>query len=539
MLSRARQSAVGGLSNSNDRMQVARDRLTWAVLLLPALLGIVFVMSLTRDGAGASGDSAFYVMGARNLLAGNGYARVSGSGEPQPITGFPPMFSIVLAGLGLAGMDGFEAARYLNAVLFGANLFLGGGLIYLISGSRWAAGIGSGLMLSSMTLVQLHSWVMTEPLYITMFLLSAATLAIGIQRGDLRLHLLAGLLAGFAGLTRYVGVGMVGAGAVTALLVGDRELRRRVRDVGAYLGAAALPLVWWLAGGALGTGTVANRAIIFHPIDPGLIAQYEAELIAWAFARQLPVPWRPRAILAALVAGVGPVTFLVSWIRERGFRRPLVSSPSVTLPWLLGLYLFAHFIILVVNSLFLDAATTISAVARYLAPAYVALVILSVATSATLVDRLRPARWLAIFAAGLAGLIIALHARDTLVQLAGSGLDLGYVGIRRDFPELVEGLDAIDAQWPIISNNPELVYVLVERSARPIPVEFDPYLARSRPDYRTDVDATRALMNAGGVLVIFGKPDSDAQQLMESLNVEPVEWFNTAIIYRLAGEAEG
>ena len=76
----------------------------------------------TPFGLGLVNDSAYYIEGAANLLAGKGFVRLSGGGELKPITHFPPLFSLVLAGLGLAGMDckrgaaadhSFVWARYL------------------------------------------------------------------------------------------------------------------------------------------------------------------------------------------------------------------------------------------------------------------------------------------------------------------------------------------------------------------------------------------------------------------------------------------
>ena len=353
--------------------------------LLPALalalLGVGLVLYLTRDGAGAGGDSAWYIMGAQNLLAGNGYARFSGGGELRPITGFPPAYSMALAAVSAIGIETLDGAQLLNTVLFGANLILTGLLILKASRSVWATIIGILLVLTSATLIESHSWVMSEPLYIFLSLLVAHLIALGVPAGNRRLIIAAGTLAAAAILTRYVGLSLVVAGVLCVGFLGPKVLKWRLASAALFGAVGVVPPVWWVATQASGGGSIANRQILVHSINPKLMAAYQAELIAWAFARQLPVPWRPRAILAALVASAGPIYFLISSIRQSRLGRPKADSYGEVLPWFLGIYLLAFVGVLAANSLFLDAATTLGAPTRYLAPAYVALVILTTVTT--------------------------------------------------------------------------------------------------------------------------------------------------------------
>jgi len=71
----------------------------WGVIAIAVLciVGVSLILYFTRTSPGVSGDSVWYVMGAENMLAGDGYSRTSGGGEIKPIVGFPPFFSMVLA----------------------------------------------------------------------------------------------------------------------------------------------------------------------------------------------------------------------------------------------------------------------------------------------------------------------------------------------------------------------------------------------------------------------------------------------------------
>jgi len=63
-----------------------------------------------RYGPGLPPDSASYISSARNLLLGKGYFIFNG----QPMTVAPPLFSTILAIIGLAGVDPLIGARFLK-----------------------------------------------------------------------------------------------------------------------------------------------------------------------------------------------------------------------------------------------------------------------------------------------------------------------------------------------------------------------------------------------------------------------------------------
>src|SRR4030067_586560 len=105
------------------------------ILLAMSLIGMSALWRSTPYGLGLVNDSATYVEGTTSLLAGKGYVRISGGGEIKPITHFPPLFSLLLAGLGLVGIDLLHGARLLITFLFGMDIVLVGLSIYKISRS--------------------------------------------------------------------------------------------------------------------------------------------------------------------------------------------------------------------------------------------------------------------------------------------------------------------------------------------------------------------------------------------------------------------
>lgn len=78
-------------------MQLSNHKIFYFSLLLIGLAGAVLLAYATPRGMGLVNDSVGYISGARNLVDGNGYSRLTGNGEPRPITNYPPLYSIVLA----------------------------------------------------------------------------------------------------------------------------------------------------------------------------------------------------------------------------------------------------------------------------------------------------------------------------------------------------------------------------------------------------------------------------------------------------------
>ena len=527
--------AVDPGANAVKKLRAAlRENFGAVAVSALGLLGVGLTLYLTRDGAGAAGDSAWYIMGAQNLLAGNGFSRLSGGGELRPITGFPPFFSVVLSGLAALQVDTFSGARLLNALLFGATIVLTGLMILRASGSGWAAAIGAALMLASTSLIEIYSWIMSEPLYIVLALLSLNLLSVGIATRARWPIVLGGLLVAASALTRYVGLSLLAAGILCILLLGPGGRRWRLVSALIFGLIAAAPAAAWLWAGPSANGTLANRQLMFHSMNPELVDAYKGELVAWVFARQLPIPWVPRALLAVVTAGLGPVYFVVSNLRRSRLRVPLVESYREALNWLLVGYLLAFLGVLAANSLFLDAATTLAAPARYLAPALIALVILTTVTTAELVSQPGFGSKARATALVLGALLVAIHVRQSLELLTEPGLDLGYVRVRRDSPELVQGIQAIGEDRLIISNNPEMVYILAERPAYLLPFRQDPYSQKPRSDYELSIRTTRRQLEDGAVLVIFGRPDHQALEAMNDLNVTPLAGFDASMFYGAA-----
>ena len=213
---------------------------------------MLFLWRSTPYGLGLVNDSAFYLEGADNLLAGQGYVRTSGGGEIKPITHFPPLYSLLLAGAGLTGLELLVAARLLALLLFGITIFLLGLSVYQLSRSLIFALLGAFLLATSDVFLGVYSMALSEALFLALLLAAFLALSRGLERPSLGWLVGAGLLLSLATLTRYAGASLYLTAILALLLVGWAGKTLRWQALGMQVGAllaGGLPLLlaWGLA----------------------------------------------------------------------------------------------------------------------------------------------------------------------------------------------------------------------------------------------------------------------------------------------------
>jgi len=193
------------------------------------------------------------------------------------------------------------------------------------------------------------------------------------------------------------------------------------------------------------------------------------------------------------------------------------------LPWILFFFVLGFFGVLAVNSLFLDAATTQGALARYLAPVLVAAILFFVGTGSNLLKSLQLRTWVKAAAGGYAGILIILFSIQSLALVRNP--QIAYTGFKRQRQAAVEVLEALDPDAPIITNNPEMVYLMANRPAYMWPIAFDSYTLEERVDYDAQLESTRKKLRLGGVLVVFGWPMGTEELVFDVLEAERMETF--------------
>ena len=275
----------------------------WMFLSVVALSAIFLCeIATSKYGAGVSSDSTKYLSVAQNLLTGNGLYDHRG----LPLLSWPPLYSIVLAGLSqLTGLDVFIAGWHFNVFLLGLNIFLGGVILFRVFQDRLLyAYLGTLFVFLSLSSLRMHATISSDPLYLTLTLGFLIALDDYIRKRSYRAYLWMVIFSVLAPLLRYVGLAIPVTAGLVILIENRRAPRIWLRD-GLILGLLSLlPIGWWLiVHNVMTYGSLWGLAS--QPVDVG-------ENISLAFTKMLhwfvpyltilmPILIRPWILLGTLV----------------------------------------------------------------------------------------------------------------------------------------------------------------------------------------------------------------------------------------------
>ena len=195
-------------------------------------------------------DGINYIMVARNLLAGDGFADL----YHEPMVLWPPLYPAMLAGGGLFGIDSYSLAGPLNAVIFGLTVLIAGWWLRRELRSRllWLWGCLSIAL--ALPLVDMASQIMSETAFILFITLSLTQLDAHLKGGSRASLIWAAAFGALACLTRYLGASLILA-ALPMLLAARVALPEKMKRVAVYALIAAAPVCLWMLRNFLALGS--------------------------------------------------------------------------------------------------------------------------------------------------------------------------------------------------------------------------------------------------------------------------------------------
>ena len=217
----------------------------WIFLFVLTVLAIFLCGIVTsKYGAGVSSDSTKYLSVAQNLLEGNGLVDHKGA----PLLSWPPLYSMILAGLSLlTGLDVFAAGWYFNVFLLGLNVFLSGMIFQRVFSEKpLYAYLASLFVFLSLSSLRIHADISSDPFYLTLTLGFLIAVDGYIKKSSYQAFAWMVLFSILAPLQRYVGLAITVTAEIVILIENRKSIRTLLRD-GFILGfLSVLPISWWL-----------------------------------------------------------------------------------------------------------------------------------------------------------------------------------------------------------------------------------------------------------------------------------------------------
>jgi hypothetical protein len=474
----------------------------YILLATSAVLGVVIIAISTRLGAGLSDDSLYYIKPARDFFS---------TGVLNLNPAFPPLLPVLLSILGLTGLDPLMGIRFLNAILFGASIFLSGLLLYRFTRSFPFSMFGVLLVLTAGQLIDIHSWALSEPLYILLFLLSLFLLDKYWQSERKYWLFAAGVILGLALITRYAGITAAAAGIIAILLKIKETIRQKFSDLVIFILLVIMPSFLYLARNFFSGGSIfGERYLNWEPFTRELLSSALYNILTWF------VPGRLVSGREILLAGGLSIVFtltiiiLISLGGLKNWKKSFSRSPLLTL---LVLFIIFNFIMLFASRGVFGRGDAFNN--RYLSPIYLA-VLLSLTMAlwwSWKRARLIPKFFLGIIMVGLMATSF-YRAVDTIRTLSENGS--GYASARWHISETIAFINS-RPDVEIVSTANTGIYFWTGRLPESIASFADPN------------DLSAYLRETGGYLVII---DSMPPEMYGHREAELVQGLS--LLYRFS-----
>jgi len=276
-----------------------------------SLLAVVYVVAWSLPAIGLDHDDAGFLITADAIAAGHGYT-IESLPTPVPQTNYPPLFPALLALFTLvAGHP--QWLKLLPLACAAGWLVLTRALLLKMGASKNSALLLLGLTAASPTVVFLSTNLLPETLFA--LLATAALLALLDERA-----LLAGILAGFATLTRTAGVALIVSCIFTL------AARRRFRSAAIFATVAMVMVAPWF-GWSLAHLTH-NSSYVASDVFTGLAANEKLIVLSRNLLSLLAGPFSLLTGLSNILTVIGTVVILL-WCFY--VRRQLVPDLFVVL----------------------------------------------------------------------------------------------------------------------------------------------------------------------------------------------------------------
>src|SRR5215207_11201374 len=200
-------------------------------LLLLSLIGMTLVFLVTyKFGPGISTDGARYLSTAQNLIDGRGFYDYLNN----PLTQFPPLYSVIIAGISLiSGMDVFVAGQYLNILTFGLVIWLAGYFFYKVFPKEpLFSYFGGAVFALSLSLIIMASNILSDLLFLAFTLVFLIVATDVLETGTTKSIILLGLMAGISPFQRYAGLALILTGIFLLLLLFRKNIGKGILAAG-------------------------------------------------------------------------------------------------------------------------------------------------------------------------------------------------------------------------------------------------------------------------------------------------------------------
>ncbi|MCL4385347.1 MAG: glycosyltransferase family 39 protein [Cyanobacteria bacterium] len=508
-----------------DNSSKKNNYIFFIVLFLIIIGGFLLILILTsKMGPGLSPDSVAYIAAARNLLNGRGVAVLYNSNGTVPLNlwqpmnvneikhvmEWPPGYPITLSLTGIFGLNILTGARWLNAILFGLNIFITSFIIKKITNSIILPIFSGLLFVFSKDMIFNHYMIWSESLFILLAFLGLFFLINYLSENKISFLLLSAFILGLAFLTKYVGATLIIAGVIGILFLNNEKISKKIIRSLIFIVISCLPIgAWFIRFMFLGSGSSVRR-INFNPVKVDEIKMMIDAITKWL------LPGRFSLNLRIVLTGIFIVLVFSGFViinKKIKNKKIELGQKQINIASLLFfVFICVYVLFLFITKIFFDANTDIWDI-HLLSPVFVASLlivvfflksILNVVNSNKITKKIITVSVYFAFVIFI-GFYAAYFFYGNNIYTAGAL----YVGVgysRNDWKtsQTIEKLKEFPESTLIYTNEPDAVYILADRGSYMIPSKIDLYSHKANDSYSSQVEVmVKDLKSKKGILVLF------------------------------------
>ena len=457
----------------------------------------------TPAGVGLTNDSSAYLGGARSILRGEGYVRFSGDRLPRPITQFPPLYSIAIAGIAKIFLtDVFRSAWILNLICYLMNLILFSLLIQKFT-KNIRMGILAGIVyLCCGPILQAHVYGLSEA-FSLIFMLSALWMLFDFseKKRSFPSWLFLGLWIGLLTLVRYAGASIL-VTAILFCLVSAADMRKRLSRIGGMLLGFLIPFGgWWLRNSQYNESAV-NRSLSIHLPGNDVINEGIRTLTEFFIPEAFGIV--QKAIRFWKILWIILLLLLFVWLL-----RQFIAYLTRKKQELSGIFLFAlaagiYLLVLIGVSVFIDGSTVFDN--RMLLPFFICIAGLILSTVGYLIRQKKISSVFGILLIIVFSVFLFEDESDLIKTFHKDGQ--GFAGSVWTESETAQAAEKLPQGKTFYSNRQTYLWLMQDMPAYILPILRDAALQQDNEDFEKEKEQMQQeIKNGEAYAIVFNYQD--------------------------------
>lgn len=495
-------------------LETRYSKISLFTMIFFAVAGIsMIVFATSRWGIGLSPDSAGYLAGAKNIINGKGISLIYDSNGNLlntwlPMTDnetyhsfpWPPFFPLILSIFGFMKLNLIETGRWLNAVLFGANIFLITLIVKKYLKSFFLLVFTPIILITSKDMIGIHSMLWSEPLFIFLSLLGFVFLIDFLENKKILFLLIASLFFSLAFFTRTIGISLIAVSAAAVLFYSELKIKNKIIYSAISILIEFLPFSIWTLKNKFTYGT-SPAEFIFHPLKLFSYSRVLDTISLWVMTYKTSSKIRIILITVLIIVIISIASFIAFKNKKRYMDEYCKLNSKI-----IGIFLFFilfYFIALLSGSYFFDASIPIGN-NRILLPVLISIFIVFLFFLKRFLDFYSSKEGIKIIAFAFCGFLIATSlSNNNAIELHKNGQ--WYSSSNWYQSETIKELKKIQqAQTPIYTNDPSAIYLLLDKNPTWLPTKNNMHTTRINSNYMKDLNKImEEIKEKDGLLVFF------------------------------------